>query len=205
MLKPLMLPRHHFCAFMTRIVKGHLLALSHYQWVLIRWMLLGEGLEMQIPLVQCHHLNFHLKDHNDWAWQLFYKMHSNYLYFCFFWFERIRKLVSVPKYCDYFICPFCSIKIVLFDILYKNHTYMFIILFTWYSNNIIIIISSVLIQDFPHQRIWSDFVWSLSTPPLKVYLYRTWPRLDDVCEGMIEIKQTKVIYTEHESEHGTWL
>jgi len=35
---------------------------------------------------------------------------------------------------------------------------------------------------------------------LKVYLYRTRPRLDGFREGMVEIKQTKVVYTERESE-----
>jgi len=40
----------------------------------------------------------------------------------------------------------------------------------------------------------------LPTPmPVKVYLYRTRPRLDSVREGMVEIKQTKVVYTERES------
>jgi len=40
---------------------------------------------------------------------------------------------------------------------------------------------------------------------LKVYLYRTRPRtrLGGVREGMVEIKQTKVIYTER--ERGTRL
>jgi len=36
---------------------------------------------------------------------------------------------------------------------------------------------------------------------LKVYLYRTW--LGGVREGMVQIKQTKVVYTERESERGT--
>jgi len=40
---------------------------------------------------------------------------------------------------------------------------------------------------------------------LKVYLYRTRPRLDGVREEMVEIKQTKVVYTERESERGTRL
>jgi len=40
---------------------------------------------------------------------------------------------------------------------------------------------------------------------VKVCLYRTRPRLGGVREGMVEIKQTKVIYTEHESERGTRL
>jgi len=42
-------------------------------------------------------------------------------------------------------------------------------------------------------------------PTLKVYLYRTQPRLDGVREGMVEIKQTKVVYTKRESERGTRL
>jgi len=40
---------------------------------------------------------------------------------------------------------------------------------------------------------------------LKVCLYRTRPRLGGVLEGMVEIKQTKVVYTERESERGTQL
>jgi len=40
---------------------------------------------------------------------------------------------------------------------------------------------------------------------LKVYLYRTRPRLDGVRKGMVEIKQTKFVYTERESERGTRL
>jgi len=39
----------------------------------------------------------------------------------------------------------------------------------------------------------------------KVCSYRTRPRLGGVREGMVEIKQTKVVYTERESEHGTRL
>jgi len=40
---------------------------------------------------------------------------------------------------------------------------------------------------------------------IKVYLYRTRPRLDGIREEMVEIKQTKVVYTKRESERGTRL
>jgi len=38
---------------------------------------------------------------------------------------------------------------------------------------------------------------------VKVYLYRTWPRLCGVREGMVEIKQTKVVHAER--DRGTRL
>jgi len=37
-------------------------------------------------------------------------------------------------------------------------------------------------------------------PQLKVCLYRTRPRLGGVREGMVEIKQTKVVYTERDRD-----
>jgi len=40
---------------------------------------------------------------------------------------------------------------------------------------------------------------------VKVYLYRTRPRRGGVREGMVEIKQTKVVYTERDRERGTQL
>jgi len=43
------------------------------------------------------------------------------------------------------------------------------------------------------------------TSTIKVCLYRTRPRFGGVREEMVEIKQTKVVYTERESERGTQL
>jgi len=50
-----------------------------------------------------------------------------------------------------------------------------------------------------------DFCKLLRFIRLKVCLYRTLTRLGGVREGMVEIKQTKVVYTDRESERRTRL